>query len=152
MDRSELQRLQMLYREMDDLGFATALHHGPEAYIEPAVWTVITEEAARRGIVVPNKNERDAYWKAIDAEVAAAEPPPLPLRWRVYARIFGTFLVITGIKSCGGIVGSLVENPNGWLGDLKWNAAILACVLVGFVLLRLQIELQWARLSRTPEK
>ena len=70
----------------------------------------------------------------------------------MYIRVVGAVLMIIGFKSCGRIVGSLVETPEGWLSDVKRNAAILACVLVGLVLLRLQIELQWERLSRTPDK
>lgn len=80
------------------------------------------------------------------------QPPPLPWGWRLYAGVFHGFLVIVGIKALEGIIASVVEHPEGWPADLKANAEILGCVLVGFVLLRLQIELQWERLSRIPEK
>jgi hypothetical protein len=150
MDRSELQRLQMLYREMDDLGFATALHHGPEAYIEPAVWTVITEEASRRGIAVPNKEEREAYWEVVRAEETALESPPLPWWWHWYFYLLFVALMLAGIHLCKEIVGILQAppNPERWQAeDLKFDLQFLAWLFIALLALCLQYAHVRSRLS-----
>jgi hypothetical protein len=151
MDPLELQRLQTLYREMDDQGLSIALYQGPEAYRAPAVWKIIAEEASRRGIAVPNHEEHEAHWEAERAEAAASEPPPIPLGWRLFIVLVGSPLYLLGWKSLGAIVSSLVERPDGWLANLRLNTAILACVCVAFLLLRLQIERLRERTSRNPE-
>ena len=150
MDRLELQRLQTLYHEMDDQGLASALYYGPESYVAPEVWAIIVSEASRRGIAVPNKEEREAHWEEVRAEEAALQPPKLPWGWRLYFWL--ACFVLFGLVqlSCEEIVRVLYApaDADGWqLEDLKLEIELLAWVFVVLLVLGVQYAHVRARLS-----
>ena len=140
MDPRELQRLRALYSTMDDNGLVLALYQGPEAYLTPEVWSIISQEASRRGIGVPNQEEIESHREAVRAEEDALQPPRLPWKWRLYLGSVGWFLMFAGWTSLATIVVSLVQRPEGWQADLRLSVAILVAVCVALVLLRLQVE------------
>jgi hypothetical protein len=53
---------------MDDNGLVLALYQGPEAYLTPEVWSIISQEASRRGIGVPKQEEIESHREAVRAE------------------------------------------------------------------------------------
>lgn len=142
-DPAELQRIRTLYSTMDDNRLVSALYEGPEAYVTPEVWSIISQEASRRGIGVPNQEEIESHREAVRAEEDVLQPPRLPWKWRLYFGSVGWFLMFAGWKSLETIVVSLVQRPEGWQADLRLSVAILVAVCVALVLLRLQVERLW---------
>ena len=143
MDPRELQRLRVVYSTMDDNGLVLALYQGPEAYLTPEVWSIISQEASRRGIGVPKQEEIESHREAVRAEEDVLQPPRLPWKWRLYFGSVGWFLMFAGWKALETIVVSLVQRPEGWQADLTLSVSILVAICVALLLLRLQIERLW---------
>ena len=132
MDASELQRLQSYYTGLDDDRLGDALAYGPDAYASSEVWKIIAEEAARRGLGVPDQAQLEAHWAALQAEYEASLPPRLPVGWAIYGMVTSLIITLVLFAALKALV-SLTDPENrqeGWVIQLGTWLAVIGLTLV----------------------
>jgi hypothetical protein len=131
MEPNERHRLQSYYTGLDDDQLGDALAYGPGAYESSEVWKIIAEEAARRGLGVPNQTQLEAHWAAVQAEHDASLPPRLPVGWALYRMMTRLLLALVLFVALKGVVSltAAEHRQEGWLVHLSTWLAVIGLAL-----------------------